>query len=251
MIHQIRSLLRYYRMINNGDDRYECRLVDETSLLQGAQQLHAAVYLAKGYVRPEEINENGILHVEGDPYQEHAYYFTVKNKQTNQLAASARLIYAPANSTLADFQTLTHLKLFDEARSILAKYKADDCLEVSALVRVQNENSLAVLMLYREMWQFTLKQGHRLWLMSCNANLYTRLRFLFGNALQPIGPKQSFRNHMFIPVMIEIESSLNNLLRNSYSRNPIDRALKRRLVRFFLNGVPDSALDKDALSHLH
>jgi len=243
MIKKLKYLRRFYGDLANENDRYRCVTVTEASELLEAQRLHARVYRDKGYVKDDEIGLDGTLHEIGDPYKNHAHYFAVKRLGTNKIVASSRLIYAPKGQTLKDFQTFTHLNIWSKVtKHLLSNYNASECLEVSALVKIRGESLLPVLMLYREMWQYSLNNGCKIWLMSCNAELFSRLKLLFGDAVQAAGPPQHFRNFTFVPATLEIEPSLVHLAVSMKSLNPVKRHISRRIVRFFLSNLSEKSL---------
>lgn len=238
MIKKLSKLAGYYRMLDKEPDNYECYQANDSEVLKEAKVLHANVYFSKGYVKPDEINEEGILHAEGDPYQKFAHYFVVRRVDTQKVVALGRLIYAPPDTVLADFQMLTHMALFEEEKPRILRHGVKHALEVSAVVKAPGESSLAVLLLYREMWRFSLQNKCQVWLMACNSNLFTSLKTLFGSALHQVGPRQPFRNHQFVPAMVELEPAYKILSRNSAPRRLFRNPVQHKLAAFFMRDLP-------------
>lgn len=242
MLRSLNRLINYYRVLGDGERSYKCIKVEDPETLLEVQRLHARRYFARGYVKPEEIDKRGVLDVKGDPYQKHADYFAVINKNTHKVVAGARLIYPMPHETLDDFQALKHFRVYGQSRKYVHKFNPEEVREVSALVKTPGEGPLPTLMLYRAMWQYSFINEHRAWVVGCNADLYKSLYWLFGAAVRRIGPLQKFRNHLFIPSLFEIVPSFNNLLHESKTLNPVKRLLKRRLVRFFLKGLSTNTM---------
>jgi len=170
-----------------------------------------------------------------DPYQGHSRYFIVERSdgETKRVVASSRLILSDPTKGHQSFQTYRHQKLNSIAATAIERTKPEQCAEVSGLVKEPGENTIVTLMLYREMWRFSLKKKHELWLMSCDANLYKRLKLLFGNALIQAGEKTYFKGHEIVPVILEVPASLQRV-KEIRHLNPVKQQLQQKLVKFFL-----------------
>jgi hypothetical protein len=204
--------------------------------LNSAKELHAKVFHSRGFVKDTDLIKQGrAIGEKEDPYQGHSQYFIVERSdgKKNRTVAASRLILADPLKGHQSFQTYHHQKLNSVAMAAIAKTKPEQCAEVSGLVKEPGENTIVTLMLYREMWRFSLKQKHELWLMSCDANLYKRLKLLFGNALIQAGEQSYFKGHEVIPVILEVPASLQQI-KEIRHLNPVRQQLQQKLVKFFL-----------------
>jgi N-acyl-L-homoserine lactone synthetase len=131
-----------------------------------------------------------------------------------------------------------HQKLDVAHRGVIEKTDPSTIAEVSGLVKEPGESSVAVYMLYRAMWQYSLTKNIRLWLMSSDERLYNRLTAVFGDKITRIGPGGYFKGHQVVPVMLDIQGSLDRLLVLGSRRHIIQRNLQRYLIKFFLRGLP-------------
>jgi hypothetical protein len=208
--------------------------------------LHASVYHARGYVQDEDLvgKAKYIGHKE-DPYQRHAQYFVVERELdgVRQVVATARLIYADPNKGYQSFQTIVHQPIYEKYSKMIHELDPDKYGEISALVKLPGEDTKVTIMLYREIWHYTLSHGYSKLLMSCDARLFQSLKILFGDSLVKIGDAKYFKGHNVVPAMLDITSSVDNLLKVS-RYNPLKRHLQLKVVKFFLRGLPSEFLPR-------
>ena len=212
-----------------------------------ARRLHAQIYLNRGYIAAHDIDSNGFISIQSDPYGAHARYFSVMTKSTQNktvIVAAARLIEVNDDKGHDSFQTWREQDLTLAAKELIMAYDPRECVELSALVKKDNVSTQAVLVLYRALWQYSLSHGHKLWIISCDDRLLKRLIWLFGSAIQPIGNAVYFKGHTIVPVIINIQLSLEELLRKSH-RFSLIGVLRRDVARFFLYDLSATALSQD------
>jgi hypothetical protein len=247
MISHLKRVRRYSQLLRDNHIDYTALFADTAALVRDAQKLHGSVYLDRGYLKAEDLRLDGTIRAHEDPYQQRSHYFVVIKNDTKSTVAAARLIHGGDKPTHESFQTYTNLTLDKSGKKLIRQYDPSKSAEISGLVKARGENTIAVLMLYRLMWQTSISRGYRLWLMSCDVKLYTKLNFLFGNALTAIGPQQHYRGHEVIPCMLNIDQSTLALIHAVQSLNPLKRLLGRRLARFFLHDIPQKALRPEVL----
>ncbi len=241
MIKQITALSRYYTTLATDPEGYASYPAESRADKLAAQRLHASVYLERGYISERQINAEGKIDLIADPHQAHSNYFVVKRMAAGrpEVIVSARQIYASKSKRHKSFQTYADLKLDEAARKKLTALDPAKCVEISALTKVSGVSTHLTFLLYRAMWQFSITQGHQIWLMACDQRLYRRLKYLFGKAIQAVGEPQFYKGHTVVPAIIEIDYSVNQLIKNTHTLNPADRLLKLRLSQFFLRGLPE------------
>jgi hypothetical protein len=208
---------------------------DDPKLIEQAQKLQAKIYHQKGYVQLEEIGPDGRLNVADDPHQNAAIYFVAMDKNKHEVCATARLLRSRTEDSFDGFQLFEHFTIYPNEQRDIRKYNIQDTYEVSALARDQYAPSEAVLELYRGLWQYSVTHNHKLWLISCNADLFRTLRAVFGKSIKPIGHRQLFRHHYFIPAILEIEPSHKYLKAQLKKRPFVLNPLKKRLAAYFLH----------------
>jgi len=211
-------------------------MADTDELVDAAKKLHAETYLRRGYIEPKHIDKTGVINRKYDPHQDHSTYFVVRNRE--EVVATARQIRVNGDAGHASFPTMAKINIYKTVKAALEGINPIFVVEISGLAKSQGTQPMAVLMLYRTMWQYSLRHEHRIWLASIDEGAYSRLKFLFGDALVRIGNSTFYMGSIVIPVMLEVDRSIYPLLRGSKTLNPAKRLLKRQLVKFFLDGLP-------------
>lgn len=245
MASRLQQLIHYWRLFQERDtDGFQLHILDDqTDLLTEAQRLHAAVYLSKAYIKQHEVDENGLIDEALDPYRYHSLYFCVTHRSggRQKVVAAARQIM-PHQGGHQSFPTFEKLNLDATGRQIIASFDPAQCVEISALVKLKGVSSYATLLLYRAMWQYSLLQGHKVWIMACDADFYPRLRMLFGETFTEIGPPEFYLGSMVVPAMLEVDRSLERLMARQRELNPVSARFKAELIRFLVRGLPPETL---------
>lgn len=253
MIRKISRMLAYRRLLRSGHPNLKVLRVTKQTHLHQAKRLHAEVYLENGYIEPGHIDANGTISVEHDPYQSHATYFVVveMNGSEEQIVATARQIHPKGKKGHASFPTMEKLKLENNVRKAIESLDPMQCVEISALAKRKGYSSFASFLIYRALWQHSVRAQHQLWLMACDAIYYNRLKFLFRDALMQIGEETFYMGSRVIPAALEVDRSLDIMISNSRSLNPAQRLLHREYIRFFLEGLPTKYLKPHHLRALN
>ena len=236
---------------NDSSHDYHVSYVTEKTFLKQAKLLHAEVYLQRNFITADQLDRNGHLSVDHDPYQNHADYFVVSHAVDGELTvvATARQIKVNGEAGHASFPTISKLKLYAQNKAMIERVDPADCVEISALAKKRGHSSFATLMLYRQMWHHSLREHHVLWLMACDEAVFTQLKDLFGDALTQIGPKAFYMGSWVVPAALEVNSTLRAISTTRSGLNPVKRALKRDLVNFFSRGLPGSDLTAAPTGH--
>ena len=88
-----KDVLDYRRVLSDEADRDPAvvrEVMGDQRLLAEAKRLHAAVYLARGFIQPPDI-QAGVLTMDADPHQLHSDYFVAVSR--GRVAAVARQIH--------------------------------------------------------------------------------------------------------------------------------------------------------------
>ncbi len=214
-------------------------------LVDDAQKLHASIYLSRGYVSEEDVDETGRLHKLSDSHQEHSHYFvvTVEENGVENVVATARQIESVEPLGMNSFPIIKRSKIYQRSLFEIMGQTPESCIEISGLAKKRGTNSAAVLLLYREMWYRSLRDGHTLWLMACDVVLYEKLIILFEGAIQKIGSRTSYQGGDVIPAMIRPLEVLDSLISATKSSHYQKRVFRRKLLSFLLTDYPKHLLD--------
>ena len=245
MLNDLKRMNKYTKILasmkTEADSGYTCHVVHDEDRRSAAKHLHTRVYLDRGYLQSHQVDENGHATIEADPHQTHSQYFIATRlgeDGVEEVVATARQIIATDVKLHESFQTVTDQALYKRAEEAIRSINPQDCVEVSGLAKERSVPTLVTFMLYRKMWQYSIKSNHKLWIMSCDENLFGRLSFLFGDAFTQIGEKSYYKGHNVVPAALEIERSLDIVINSTQSLNPLKRKLKKQLIDFFLEGLP-------------
>lgn len=232
---------RSFRQIAYINARHSFRSSHTTNnhRVGAARSLHASVYLKRGYINFIDLDGNGRMHSKADPYQDHSHYFTVNDHSDSSkpIVATARQIHVKAGQKHDSFPTIKEMELYPDMRQAILALDPSKCVEISGLAKSQGVSSSAVLMLYRSMWHYSLRRKHHLWLMACDVKAFERLKYLFGDALVRIGDNSVYMGSEVVPAMLEVHRSVDSLMAESKTINPLRRRMKREIVKFFMSGL--------------
>jgi hypothetical protein len=221
--------------------------------LLAAKKLHAKVYLERGFVGARDVDKNDILTTKKDPYQGHSVYFLVIDKKTKEVIATARQILALPGQEHESFPLVKYTSLYTKAYDMISAHDPKLCVEISGLAKKRGASKLAPLLLYRAMWHYSLKQHHTLWLLTCDVRLFARLKLLFGPAILRVGRTNFYLGSDVVPAVLKVQSGVTELRHSLITSTPVARALRRRVTRFLIKGLPVDALnahEKRALADL-
>jgi hypothetical protein len=232
-----RDLIDYWRAFRRNEQTdLKVVEVDSEDYRLAARRLHAAVYLSKKFVEEKDV-VNGLLSLRVDPYHFHSQYFVVVDKKSGHLVATARQIKARRYRGHNSFAMFTHTPLYKRATKLITRHDPVDCVEISGLAKYRGVSKLAPLLLYRAMWQHSLEQRHKLWLLACDYRLFARLKLLFGPAIQKAGPVTFYLGSNSVPAVLKINSSIRALGRAIDNAAWHQRWLRRRVAKFMLKGI--------------
>ncbi len=226
------DIVARYRPISMSTLRkkFKVQQVSDGQLLQQAKQLHAEVYLRRGFVSESDIRD-GILHSEADPHQHHATYFVVTEKATGEAVFMARQLHHRPDLTLPIFR---HLELSKDYGDVAHQ----EIVEISAFAKRHKTDSRAAYLLFYEMLRHSSQQGHHYWLLACDVNVYKRLKVLFGPVLRQVGPKAFYMGSMVVPAEINLHRAPHMLRRGHLLSLPPLRGVRKFLHSSFATVAP-------------
>jgi hypothetical protein len=240
----IKETLKYYRQLNTEIPGLRTIIVERPEQLSAAKELHARRYRALGYATETDLTGDGLrIGSDKDPHQAHAQYFSVQSVQdgTPRTVAACRVINADPGQGLGSFPTYVTQELYPKYRRLIEGLDPAACGEISALVREPGVSGKAALMLYRAVWHYSLAHRYELLLVGCDTRLYPRCKMIFGASWMRIGPDGALWDSPVVPVMIDIQNSVDEALKLSRV-NPVKRRIKMKALEFFLRGLPEQAV---------
>lgn len=206
-------------------NRFEvCRLEDAKRLLD-AKRLHAGVYLGRDFIKSDDL-QGGIIRTETDPYQEHADYFGVIDRDDQSVIAVARQIRHIEERSLPIFE---HVKLQKDYSYI----EKSQIVEISAFAKQRGADSRSLLLLFRGMLTYSISKKHSHWLMLVDKKVYMRLKTLFGPVIRRIGPESFYMGSVVIPAEVDLETAERLLERGYRFSLPPLRGVRRLLHSSF------------------
>ncbi len=232
-----RDTYAYWRLLSSPESakRYTVSKLSDDDLdgIDEAKKLHAAVYISKGFISPEDI-AYGTIHTRSDPYQEHSDYFVVKRR--NKVVGVARqIIYKGEGDHHESFPVLKESRIHDRSKMRIINMYPYEIVEISALVKKSGESSIIPLLLYRALWQNSLNSQHRLWVMACDVRLYERLKVLFGPTLRRIGQRTPYQGGDVIPVALSIPEAVKYVdsIKHSHKAG-ISAIIQQKAAKFII-----------------
>lgn len=234
-----KSFRNYSRLLKDKASSLSVHVVTDANSIAQAQQLHAEVYLSLGYIDDGMLGSDKRMTLKHDSYQAHATYFVLRDnaKPESPIVATARQIVAKPKLAHTSFPTYNQFELSQTVKDEIDSVNAHECVEISGLAKVQGQYPGAGLLLYRAMWQHSIQNNHKLWLMACGEEVYPQLKFMFGDTIRQISAKQHYMGGYVVPAIVEIPKALEYLEAKPRSFNPFQRVLRRRVNAFFLKDL--------------
>lgn len=246
-----RDLIDYIRAFRRDEHtHFKVTKASKDKYITTARKLHADVYLDRGFIEKNDVIGGFIGH-HLDPYHFHSQYFVLEDTNTSEIIATARQIMAKPDLGHESFAMVRHSKLYDRVKRQIDAHAPLECTEISGLAKKRGASKLAPLLLYRAMWHHSLLNNHKIWLLAVDVRLYHRLKLLFGPALQKAGHVKFYLGSDVVPAVLKLSSSVRSLERSLKSPKIIQRIVRRKVVGFMLNGIPEDALSASERKALH
>lgn len=233
-----------------------CFATDDPKLIARARQLVAQVYLMRGFIKQEWVDEDGCIKPEHDPHHEHATYYVMTTPDKEDVVATLRVIRYDERKGEDSFPLLEHKDELDgERREELIHIGYENLLEISALVRDKelDPTGVASMKLYRHLFLDAWSQddeGKSTFIMACNPRLYERFALLFGESMKRLGPDLSYPGQEAVPAMFSNKDGALGVIGLSKDRkNPYNR-LHKDVVEYFLHGSDATKLYPEVIDAL-
>lgn len=214
-------------------------------------------YLQRGYVKPEEITDEGVIGPEADPYAEHSTYYVMMDPTTDEIIATSRKIHYNPKRGEKSFPLFEHKDELDSyyVRE-LEEIGLDKVVEISALVKNPDldTNGLAVLHLYRRLfqdaWNKNLKRKEQAFIMACSPSLYERFNLFFDGSMRRMGPDLDYPGQPVIPTMFLTREGSVELIDMAGDADNENAEMHRTVINFLAEGTDGEALDPSIIAAL-
>lgn len=235
-IKRVKDLSALLRLVQTGASGYKVSTVhnDDKETLQKAKALHAKTYLRVGFLDEGDI-EADYISLNSDPHQLHARYFVITDKQ-GEVVATCRQIYYEETRRTRSFPIFDNVQLWPEYEDILRYASHAQVVEISGLSKVKGTPSFLPLLLYRHMWQYSIKNDHEMWLMALDTRLFDRLKRFFGSGMVQVADIANYKGGDVVPSILSPQPAFRELLETSSRGDFIYKMVKKRIAKFFLEG---------------
>lgn len=238
--------------------KYKCFATSDPVLIHEARLLVAQRYLHLNFVSADQIDRDGTLTQEADPYASHSTYYVVLDRASNQMVATSRRIhYDPARGE-ASFPVWEHkAELNPNYVSQVEQIGLDKCVEISALVRnpAFKPDRRITMELYRQMFQDVWRAGdagEKIFLMACKPSLYKTFRKIFDGSIERMGEDLNYPGEIAVPALFrttEGSASLINKAGESVFKNR-HNWIHRRVVKYMMVGADVEKFDPSIINAL-
>ena len=220
--------------------------------INDCRRLVAQRYLDSGYIKDSDIDSEGLMSEEADPYVNHSKYFWSED-ESGEITATLRMITIPDNDDKWLLPIERELNLFDDKREVLSRQKQESpssVVEISALAKKKGSSSDAVLDMYKNVWQYAKRNKIQLCAISADAKLDEVLTGVFGGAISRAGEQGYYMGSTTVPSLLEPDScagAMADIYQSILSNNGADAASGYRLlVDYLRDGLePEYFTDKE------
>lgn len=234
---KLKSILKNYTHLKHvrrhlKQPQLSAVMIDEdTRALQAAKQLHAAVYLQRGFITHDALATDGTISQAADPHQTHSRYFSATYNGSVQ--ALARQIECKPELGYESFPVLAQAQIHEASLQRIKSVGPDQCVEISALVKQPEAPIVAPFLLYRAMLAHSLASGHKFWIMALDLRVHQHLVHLFGPTFEQIGEATPYPGADIVPVMLETETAMARAREHVNQGSLPQRLIRREVFRLF------------------
>jgi hypothetical protein len=187
------------------------RPVETDAEMFAVRRLHAACYLASGYVEQQDLDEHGQIPDAWVPFSD--YYVAIDTTADNHIVGTCRII----RPSVRGFPAFLECETRPDALDVFATLDPSRCVEVSALAtpRIGMQNMAISAALYGLVWQESIRQDRAYMLAVMDDRLLRIMRRWFEFPFETVGEPCYYMGSpstpvsMFIPRTIELMATSN------------------------------------------
>lgn len=235
--------------------RRDCLLTSDNDSVLDARRLMAREYVRRKFITSDQLNENGVVGNEDDPYHNDAKYFVLRNDEGACVATLRTLHYSPEKDR-ESFPVLKYESvLYPEFRDEIYEIGLENIIEVSALVRDKDLDTegTAAIELYKKLFLDSWSDfggKDKCLIMACNPVLFDMFKVLFDGSMMRIGPDLPYPGQEAVPTMFKLNEGAINLIECSRRADNNYRTVHQKVVEYFLAGTQASSFHPDIMEAL-
>lgn len=239
--------IREARAVATSDDPLHGQEVREL-----AQALHTQVYLDKGFIASDDINDAGLFI---DEYSDRSTYLLSENDYRR---SACRYIHADRREGIMSLPTAQRFsvdpEIIEQVAGVqrLSDLKHHEVIEVSGLASIRLDSASerrkgggeldATRLIYASIIRHSLDAGHKLWLLNIEPPLLRSLEILIGKEqVHTLGDAVEYMGPATIPVAINPQE----VVRAAFADDTSFGEMKRQYLLESLPGVKSRHLAKD------
>lgn len=242
-----------------SDSKYDCFVTKDPVVIQEARRLVADRYLQLGFIQATDIDENGVMTAEADPYAKDATYYVLTDPETHNIVATSRTIHYSAEKGDKSFPLWDHKDELDpESVKRIEEIGLERLVEIASLVRnpAYKPDRQITMQLYRKMIQDFWAEGPDkvgAFFMACKPSLFRNFKIMFDGSVGQIGPQLDYPGEPVIPAMFEMQKGTLNLIHASNLPLYKNRHnwVHGKVVSFMMDGLKHDAISPDIVDALY
>lgn len=189
----------YIGVITDADDIFQARF------------LTAERYLGEGYITEDDLDENGLMSEDVDPYVASSTYLGSFDED-GHIKATLRQI---SQDDIAELPTVKEFGL--QENELLSSFDPRDVVEISGVSKVNGggliEQSKKIIEVYGAAMRHSVESGHKAWVMGTDSRLTKRLGVLFGSEnFTRLGEQKEYLGSATDPILLDINDAIKTII---------------------------------------
>lgn len=224
--------------------------------VDAARQLVARRYLDSGYVTEQDIDKNGHLSKDVDPYVSYSDYFWQVDS-SGSVIATLRVIHPSRFINGEKLPIESSFELHEEQRQIIEAVRQQDpasLFEISALAKEKGVDTFATIDMYKTIWQFAKRKNIAICAISADHRLHGLLKEMFGSSIVEAGEPATMMGSLTVPSMLypdRCASAMVEIYQHKLEESGEDAARDcYNLMEYLREGLPSEFFSQEERSVL-
>ncbi len=227
-----------------------CGITEDEETILSARQLVAKIYKAEGYIKSDEIDENGVI---VEPHASHSshYVFTDDNGEIVSTVRKTRWDPALGEESFPLWKYKSELD--EEYVNLIKEIGLENIVEIGAFAKDSqlDKNIESTMFLYRKLIQDAWEQGHeRAFIMAFKPALFRFFKMMFNGSVVRIGPDIEYPGERVIPALLSVSDGPIQMIEHVSSSNNKKAESQREVLKFMLTGAKADLLDRTIITTL-
>lgn len=197
---------------------YVAKVAKSSEEIYVARKLHADTYMRLGMIDDSHLDSSGLIKKDIDKFIDRSTYFIVKDRRTNKIVVSARLIKAENNN----YSTLqVNVDSLDRKTKNEFENLSGEIYEFASLVKAKGTPTIATILLYKEVLDYSKSNVNHVWIFGLNEKINPAFASRFGHSLHRLSgtAKLGSFSATFIPYVVK-PNMLTNTINRLYANTP-------------------------------